>query len=125
MAARGHEPTFVITPHYGPLLEERGYPWIPVGTKEDFDRFARDPRVWSRRQGTQMVIAGMIKTLPAYRRAMEKVGKDFDMVVLSTLALGAASMAEAANLPRVTLHMQPALFQSTYECPASWKSWLG
>ena len=117
MAARGHEPTFVITPHYGPLLEERGYPWIPVGTKEDFDRFARDPRVWSRRQGTQMVIAGMIKTLPAYRRAMEKVGKDFDLVVLSTLALGAASMAEAANLPRVTLHMQPALFRSTYECP--------
>ena len=117
MAARGHEPTFVITPHYAPLIEERGYPYTPVGTKEDFDRFARDPRVWSRMHGSQMVITGMVKTLPTYRQAMEKVGDDFDLVVLSTLALGAASMAEAANVPRITLHMQPALFRSTYECP--------
>jgi rhamnosyltransferase subunit B len=117
MAARGHEPIFVITPHYAPLIEERGYPWIPVGTKEDFDRFARDPRVWSRLQGTQMVIKGMTKTLPAYRQTLEKVGDDLDLVVLSTLALGAASVAEAANIPRITLHMQPALFRSTSECP--------
>ena len=64
-----------------------------------------------------MVIEGMVKTLPAYRQAMEKAGDDFDLVVLSTLALGAASVAEAANIPRITLHMQPALFRSTYECP--------
>jgi rhamnosyltransferase subunit B len=116
MAARGHEPTFVITPHYGPLIEERGHPWIPVGTKEDFTQLARDPRVWNRMQGPQMVIAGMVKTFPAYRQAMQKIA-DFDLVVLSSLALGAASMAEAANVPRVTLHMQPALFRSIYECP--------
>ena len=116
MAARGNEPTFVITPHYGPLIEERGYPWIPVGTKEDFIRVARDPRVWSRLHGTRMVIAGMVTSLPAYQQAMEKAG-DFDLVVLSTLALGAACVAEAANVPRITLHMQPALFRSTYECP--------
>ena len=116
MAARGHDPTFVITPHYGPLVEERGYPWISVGTKEDFIRLARDPRVWSRMQGPQAVIQGMVKTLPAYREAMEKVG-EFDLVVLSSLAQGAASVAEAAKIPRLTLHMQPALFRSTDECP--------
>ncbi len=117
LAARGHEPTFVITPHYAPHIEERGYPWIPVGTKEDFVRFARDPRVWSRMQGTRMVIESMVKSLPAYRQAIETAAHDFDLVVLSTLALGAASMAEAANVPRLTLHMQPALFRSIYECP--------
>ena len=73
MAARRHEPTFVITPHYGPLIEGRGYPWIPVGTKEDFIRVARDPRVWSRMHGTRMVIAGMVRTLPAYQQVMERV----------------------------------------------------
>ena len=117
MAARGHKPTFVITPHYGPLIEGRGYPWLPVGTKEDFIRVARDPRVWSRMHGTRMVIAGMVRTLPAYQQVMERVSGDFDLVVLSSLALGAASMAEAAKIPRITLHMQPALFRSIYECP--------
>jgi rhamnosyltransferase subunit B len=117
MAARGHEPTFVITPHYGPLIEERGYPWIPVGTKEEFLRFARDPRIWSRMHGPGLVMEGMIKTLPAYRQAIEVTKHDFDLIVLSTLALAAASVAEAAKIPRLTLHMQPALFRSVYECP--------
>jgi rhamnosyltransferase subunit B len=117
MAARGHEPTFVITPHYGSLVEERGFRWIPVGTKEDFVRIARDPRVWSRMQGPRMVIAGMVESLPAYRQAIERAGRHFDLAVLSSLALAAGSMAEAANVPRLTLHMQPALFRSTYESP--------
>ena len=117
MAARGHQPTFIITPHYGRLVEQRGFPWIPVGTEEEFVRFARDPRVWHRMQGTKMVVQGMVETLPAYREATGKAGRDFDLVVLSSMALGAASMAEAVGIPRLTLHMQPALFRSAYECP--------
>ena len=55
------KPTFVITPHYAPLVEGRGYRWIPVGTNDDFLRVARrDPRVWSRMHGTRMVLAGML-----------------------------------------------------------------
>ena len=117
MAARGHQPTFIITPHYGRLVEQRGFPWIPVGTEEEFVRFARDPRVWHRMQGTKMVVQGMVETLPAYREATGKAGRDFDLVVLSSMALGAASVAEAVGIPRLTLHMQPALFRSAYECP--------
>ena len=117
LAARGHEPTFVITPHYGPLIEERGYPWIPVGARQDFLRFARNPRIWSRRHGPRVVMDGMIETLPAYRQALEGAKHDFDLVVLSSLALAAASIAEAAKIPRLTLHMQPALFRSVDDCP--------
>jgi rhamnosyltransferase subunit B len=117
MADRGHEPTFVINPHYGPLIEERGYRWIPVGTKEDFLRFARDPRIWSRMHGPGLVMEGMIRTLPAYRQAIEGAKDSFNLIVLSTLALAAAATAEAAKIPRLTLHMQPALFRSVYECP--------
>jgi rhamnosyltransferase subunit B len=117
MAARGHEPTFVITPHYGPLIEERNYPWIPVGTKDDFLRFARHPRLWSRMHGPHLVMEGMIQSLPAYRQAIESAKHDFDLLVLSSLALAAASMGEVAKIPRLTLHMQPALFRSVHECP--------
>jgi rhamnosyltransferase subunit B len=126
MAARGHEPIFLITPHYGHLVRQRGYSWFPIGTAEQFVRFARDPRLWRSMQGTEMVIQGMLDTLPAYREAFAKFEGNFDLVVLSSMTMGAASLAEAAGVPRLTLHMQPALFRSLYECPVFLQelSWL-
>jgi len=117
MAARGHEPAFLITPHFGRLVEQRGFPWTPIGTDADFVRFARDSRLWHRAQGTRMVLQGMLETLPAYRDAFLRAGCDFDLVVLSSMALGASAVAEAARLPRLVLHMQPAVFRSVYKCP--------
>jgi rhamnosyltransferase subunit B len=117
MAARGHKPTFLITPHYGRLVEQRGFPWLPIGTEEEFVRFARDPRLWKNMQGTKMVVQGMLQTLPAYREGFAKAGCNFDLVVLSSMALGAAAAAEAVGLPRLTLHLQPVLFRSSYDCP--------
>ena len=117
LAARGHEPTFLITPHYGHLVQRRGFPWVPVGTEEEFVRFARDPRLWQETKGTKMVVQGMLKTLPVYREGFTTAGSHFDLVVLSSMAMGAASVAESIGIPRVTLHMQPALFRSLHECP--------
>ena len=126
MAARGHKPTFLITPHYGRHVQQRGFPWVPIGTEEDFIRFARDPRLWQTTRGTHMVVRGMLETLPAYRDGFAKTGGDFDLVVLSSMAMGAAAAAETAGLPRLTLHMQPALFRSLYDCPVFMEelSWL-
>ena len=126
MAARGHLPTFMITPHYGHLVERRGLPWLPIGTEREFVRFFRDPHLWHKTRGPRTVIQGMLETLPAYGEAFAKAGSQFDLVVLSSLALGAASVAEAVGIPRLTLHMQPALFRSTYECPVFLEelSWL-
>ena len=126
MAARGHEPTFLITPHYGRLVEQRGFPWVPVGTEEEFVRFARDPRLWHTTQGTKMVVQGMLETPASLSRGIREAGRDFDLVVLSSMAMGAASVAESLGIPRVTLHMQPALFRSLYECPVFMEelSWL-
>ncbi|HEY5743852.1 MAG TPA: glycosyltransferase [Terrimicrobiaceae bacterium] len=126
MAARGHLPSFIITPHYGHLIEQRGFAWVPVGTEKDFVRLARDPRVWDRRQGPKMVVQGMVESLAAYRHAFEMAGRDFDLVVLSSMALAASTIAEGIGLPRLTLHLQPALFRSIYECPLFTEelSWL-
>jgi rhamnosyltransferase subunit B len=126
MAGRGHLPTFMITPHYGRLADRRGFSWLPVGTEEEFVRFARDPRLWQKTRGPQTVIQGMTVTLPAYREAFAKTDGRFDLVVLSSLALGAASVAEAFRIPRLTMHLQPALFRSTHECPVFLEelSWL-
>jgi len=126
MAAQGHLPTFMITPHYGYLVERRGFPWLPIGTEREFVRFARDPHLWHKTRGPKTVIRGMLETLPAYREAFARANSQFDLVVLSSLALGAASVSEAVGIPRLTLHMQPALFRSTYDCPVFLEelSWL-
>jgi rhamnosyltransferase subunit B len=126
MAARGHEPTFLITPHYGRLVQQHGFSWAAIGAEEEFVRFARDPRVWHPKKGTKMVVQGMLETLPAYREGFAMAGYDFDLVVLSSMAMGAASVAEAKGIPRFTLHMQPALFRSIYDCPVFMEelSWL-
>ena len=126
MAAQGHLPTFMITPHYGHLVERRGFPWLPIGTEREFVRFARDPHLWHKTRGPKTVIRGMLETLPAYREAFSRANSQFDLVVLSSLALGAASVSEAVGIPRLTLHMQPALFRSTYDCPVFLEelSWL-
>lgn len=117
LAARGHTPVFMMTPHYARLIKRQGFACIPMGTEEDFERFARDPRLWDRLQGPRFVIKGMVETLPAYREAFTQAGGNFDLMVTSSFALGAASLAEKAGIPRLTLHMQPVCLRSEYDCP--------
>lgn len=116
LAGRGHEVHFLITPHYRRLIEKRGFAWTPIGTEEDFERFARDPRLWAPRVGPYAVIKGMKDTLDAYPAPFAAAG-NFDLVVTSTIGLAASSLAEARGIPRLTLHMQPACVRSAYDCP--------
>ncbi len=117
LAARGHEPVFLLSPHYARHAELRGYRWFPVGTEEDFQRFARNPALWHAYQGPRWVIRGMLESLPNYREAFTQAGTNFDLVVTSSFAFAAGALAEAAGIPRLTLHFQPICLRSEYECP--------
>lgn len=117
LAARGHEIIFLLTPHYREKAESRGFQWLPMGTEEDFHRVTRDPLLWDRLRGPEMVARGMVETLPDYRRAFEKLPQPIDLVVTSTFGLGASTLAEAAGIPRLTLHLQPVCLRSVYDCP--------
>jgi len=117
LAARGHEPVFLLTPHYARLAEQRGFRWIAVGTDEDFSRFARDPRLWNKYRGPEFVVRGMVRSLPEFRKAFAEAGDPIDLAITSSFALGAAAMAETKRIPRLTLHMQPVCLRSEFECP--------
>lgn len=117
LAERGHTPVFMMTPHYARLIKRQGFAFVPMGTEEDFERFARDPRLWDRMQGPHMVVKGMVETLSAYRTAFAETGGNFDLIVTSSFALGAASLAEKAGIPRLALHMQPVCLRSEFDCP--------
>lgn len=117
LAARGHEITFLLTPHYSHRIIEHGWSWHPVGTEEDFQRFARDPRLWKPNEGTRFVIDGVMHSWASYESAFAAAGYDFDLLVTSSLGLAASTIAEKHGIPQLTMHMQPTCLRSVYDCP--------
>ena len=124
MAARGHLP-HAPCDHAGSWISRRrrkvcpGHPLGPNGNS-----FASFGILISgiRRVDLRTVIQGMLETLPAYGEAFAKAGSQFDLVVLSSLALGAASVAEAVGIPRSTLHAAGPVPQHLRMPSSSWKS---
>lgn len=114
---RGHEVLVMLTPHYGHLADRRNLRWVPVGTAEDFEKFARDPRLWKPRIGTRFVLKSIFETAPAVRATFESIDGDFDLIVTSTIGLVIASLAEARGIPCAMMHMQPMVLQSVGDCP--------
>lgn len=115
LSARGHEPVFLLSPHYRSRVE--GLEWHPIGTEEDFERLARNPHLWHARWGTFMVARAMHESLPVYRQAFWEAGEKFDLVVTSSFAFGAACVADARRIPRLMVHLQPICFRSADEIP--------
>ncbi len=72
---------------------------MPVGTAEDFEKFARDPRLWKPRIGTRFVLKSIFETAPAVRATFESLEGEFDLIVTSTIGLVIASLAEAVEFP--------------------------
>lgn len=117
LTARGHQTEFLLTPHYGPLAEKRGFRWHPMGTEEDFQRLANDPALWKSGIGTWRVAQAMHESLPAYTQSFETSGGNFDLVVTSSFGLAAAALAEARGIPRLMLHLQPMCLRSRKDMP--------
>lgn len=127
LAARGHRPVFLLSPHYAKHAEARQFPWIPVGSAEHFTQFAQNPDLWHAYRGPSFVVKGLLDSLRLYREAFTAAGSQFDLVVTSSFGLAASSLAEAAKLPRLTLHLQPICLRSEFDCPLFLPElfWLG
>ena len=117
MAEKGHQPVFLITPHYGPLPASRGFEWHPIGTEADFQRLANDPSLWKPGLGSWKVARAMHESLHAYEAAFSRVKGTIDLVVVSSLGLAASALAESRGIPRLMLHMQPMVIRSHGDMP--------
>jgi UDP:flavonoid glycosyltransferase YjiC (YdhE family) len=117
LAGRGHQPVFLLTPHYGHLAAKRGFEWHPIGTEEDFHRMAGDPGLWKPGLGTWRVAQAMHASLSTYQNAFDALEGNFDLVVTSTLGLAASALAESRGIPRLMLHLQPMVVRSHGDMP--------
>lgn len=112
---RGHEPVFLLTPHYATRVA--GMEWHPIGTEEDFLRLAGNPDLWKPVRGTLLVARAMLDSLAEYRRVFRPLRGAVDVVVTSSFGLGAACLAEGARIPHLMLHYQPVCVRSVEDFP--------
>jgi len=123
LAARGHTISFLITPYYRHLVDERRWRVIEFGGREEFVTAMRDPRLWSPRRGSEFILDTVFKTLKRSREILDSEDTRYDLVIGGTLATGAFSWAEKNKVPRLMLHMQPMCLRSADDCPLFLEGW--
>lgn len=109
LAAAGHEPLMLLTPNYAPRAVERRIPWAPVGGPGDFESAVRHPRFWRPWIGPLHVARAVLAAFPAFFEAWKAMPWRPDAVVFTTFGFAAALAAEAAKVPRLAVHLQPAV----------------
>lgn len=112
----GHRVTVLTNPHFEELVESHGLAFKPVGTEEDFHRFADDPAVWSRTRGGVAVLKALGQFIRASYDALAGELRENTVIVSSTLGLSARVLQDAKGVPAVTCHLAPFVFRS-FESP--------
>lgn len=115
LRARGHDCSFLLTPHYRKLVP--GFGFHPLGTEEDFQRMAGNADLWKPRVGTFHVARAMFESLEPVRSVFEETGGPFDLVVTSSFGFAAGCLAEARGIPHLMLHLQPVCLRSVRDAP--------
>lgn len=115
LMAGGHSPHLLLPPKYAARAGD--IPWTPVGREGDFESMVRDPRFWHPVTGPAHVADVMVKSFPEFLDAFRHCGFEPDLVITSSFGLAAAFAAEAAGIPRLTIHMQPAVLLTLRDCP--------
>ncbi len=113
---RGHRVSFLISPHFRPLIERLGFESIDLGTDEDFLQMMRNPDLWHPIRGFAAVCRTIIETLPIlYQAIASRYVPGETAVVTGSLGVGARVAHEKLGVPLAMLHLQPSLFRSVHE----------
>lgn len=122
---RGHSVMFVTNPHFAPLLERLGFPFLPVGTAEQFDEATAHPALWSQFRSFRVLSEIIRHSTPAMFRHLERQAEQSGcLLVAHPLAFGARIANEALGLPLVTLHLSPSTLWSVENPPVP-SRWVG
>jgi UDP:flavonoid glycosyltransferase YjiC (YdhE family) len=119
LARRGHDVAVATTGAFEGPVRRCGLEYIEVGTAEEYEKNAQDPDLWHPMRGYRTVarMVGEVnqRLLPIVQKHMAKAPL---LVVGPTLDFASRALAEAVDLPVVTVHLQPAVMRSLHEIPA-------
>ena len=115
---RGHNVAIATNAHFGPLIESAGVGFEPLGRAEWFAEGIKNPDMWHRYRGFKTIFAwGVIPMIrPTYELIVGRRPRP-DVVIASSLALGARVAQDKLGIPVVTVHLSPSIFRSTIKPP--------
>lgn len=123
LLARRHRVVLVASAVFEPLVRQLGLEFEPLGTVQDFEDVASDPRVWHPLHGLAAMAPGVEEANRlAYaviaRIAAGAAGTPVRLIA-TTLAFAARSAAEKLHIPLATVHLSPSVFFSAVDPPAT------
>ncbi len=112
-------------------IRQAGLEYVSIGTAEDFERLASDPRIWKPITGSKLVFKTAAE---AIRRFYDKITSVIEVptsttIIAAATVFGARLVREKLGVPLVTVQLQPAVFLSVHDTPvmiegAAWISAL-
>lgn len=117
LRARGHTATLFTSPHFETLIRRHGFRFEPLGTEEQFHEVIENPKLWEPMGGFRLVADwAMIHSLPIILERLRALRAEQEIVVLAqATALGARLAQLKDDIPLLTVHLQPAMFRSSYD----------
>ncbi|MDB5331704.1 MAG: glycosyltransferase, partial [Phycisphaerales bacterium] len=118
LRARGHRVRVIVNPFFGPLVEQAGLEFIPLGTTDYYLRMLDNPDLWKPVKGPRAVFASLAELHRPIYEAVAAHNVPGDTVMASSiLAMGARAAQDKLGIPMATIHLQPAVFRSTVNAP--------
>ncbi|MBC7980280.1 MAG: glycosyltransferase family 1 protein [Armatimonadetes bacterium] len=116
LGLRGHRVTMITACLFEKPARAAGLDFLGLGTAEEFESLARDPRIWRLGIGTKVVLDFAAKATGEYLAAVEQAAPA-DLIMAPSTAFGARLAREKLGIPLITVHLQPMVFMSVYETP--------
>ncbi|MGJ8644055.1 MAG: glycosyltransferase [Luteolibacter sp.] len=116
LKGRGCRVTMIAPCLFEEAAGKVGIDFVGLGTEEEFEGIAKDPRIWKLGVGTKVVLDYAVGWTERYLDAVEGLGK-VDLMMAPLTCFGARMAREKHGVPLVTVHLQPVVFMSAYETP--------
>lgn len=117
LQARGHRVQVAAPGPFWPLADRAGLAFHPIGTAADFARTVGRTELWQPVRGATAMLKAVAAAVEPTYRWLEAEAQPSDLVVASTLALGARVAQERLGLSLTTLHLMPMLLESRVAPP--------
>jgi rhamnosyltransferase subunit B len=117
LAARGHRIVFCTHAPFAELAEQRGFQFVPIGTREEYTQAMADPALWHPRTSFRTLWNVIAPTLRPHFDTLATL-TDADTVLVGTLwAFSARLMQEVHGVPLVSVQVSPSTLLSAHAPP--------
>lgn len=129
LSKRGHQVTVVANQVFKDTVIECGLNFIQLGDLSSYEAVLSDPDLWHPQRAFNLIARQFV--LPSIRplfSAIEQFDPQNTLVLACGFCFGARLAQEKWGYPTLSLHLQPAVFQSAYTPPKianlSFPDWL-